>query len=659
MKKLLLSLWCGLTLCAAPALADDFPYGQFSHDQLKMSSYAKDATANALVLNEYGKTWISSNDGLPLMHEYHVKIKIFNAKGFEHGDVSIPVYKYDNNSYQEIKDIEGITYYTDEQGNVQQSALDPKKIITENTNKYWSHVKFAMPNLRNGCVIEYKYTFQSPNPLTFKNWNFQSDIPKLYSEYEARIPAFFNFKASLTGGVKLSKNTGDIDRDCFSVRGNKCDCSKLVYAMADIPAFIEEDYMTAPKNFMSAINFELNDYTDPYDGTKHVKTQTWDDIDRSLKQSQEFGIQLKKTSLLKDKIAPVIAGMTGELAKAQAIYAFMQRSVKHNQFIGIYSDNGIRKMFDTHSGSTADINLGLVVALNAAGINAEAVLLATRNHGLINKLYPVVSDFNYVIAKANIGNKSYLLDATDNMLPFGLLPEHCLNDQGRVMSLNKPSYWIDLTADQKLGKTMILDLTLQTTGKLTGKLTELSMGYEALRKRRAIKEFNSVEEYVENRDEKLPKVKFLKSDIKNLDTLDKALLEVYDVEMDYYDSMNNSRIAFNPYLFNHITENPFKLADRTYPVDWGAATDTRVILTLHLPQGYTVETPPAAVSISLPNQGGNFITEFAPHDDAFTFSHIMRLNKPIYYAEEYPYLKELFNRVIQTEKTDIILKKKS
>jgi hypothetical protein len=659
MKKLLLSLWCSIALYTAPALADDFPYGQFSLNELKMSGYAKDATANALVLYEYGKTWISSNDGLPLYHEYHVKIKIFNAKGFEHGNISIPIYKSDNNSFEEVRDIEGITYYTDEQGNMQQTALDPKKVITENTNKYWSQVKFAMPNLRNGCIIEYKYTLQSPYSLQFKDWDFQGEIPKLYSEYEARIPAFFNFKASLRGHLKLSKNLGEIERECFNVRSNKCDCSKLIYAMSDVPAFVVEDHMTAPKNFIAAINFELNDYVDPYDGTKHVKSQTWDDIDRSLKQNDGFGSQLKKTGLLKEKITPVIAGLTNELAKAQAIYAFIQHSVKHNEFIGIYSDNGIRKMFDTHSGSVADINLGLVVALNAAGIKAEAVLLSTRAHGTINKLYPVVSDFNYVIAKANIGDQTYLLDATDAMLPFGLLPEQCLNDQGRVMSLNKPSYWIDLTTLQKWGKTMLLDLTLQTSGKLTGKITELSTGYEALRRRRAIKKFNSVEEYVENRDEQMPKVKILKSEIINLDTLEKSLVEVYDVEMNYYDNMNGGRIAFNPYLFNKITENPFKLTERSYPVDWGAATDTRVIMTLHLPDGYTVETPPAAVSVALPNQGGNFITEFAPRDDAFTFSHIMRLNKPIYYPEEYPYLKELFNKVIQTEKADIILKKKS
>lgn len=658
MKKLLL-LFLAATLIYNTSIASDFPFGVYNLNEMELKSYDKDQTAHAVVLQEYGKTWISSADGLPLIHEYHVKIKIFDSKAFDEGNIVIPIYKSDNNSFEEVRDIEGITYYTDDHGQVQRTTLDPKKVIRENKNKYWDMVKFAMPNLRNGCIIEYKYTLQSPYSLQFKNWNFQSSIPKVYSEYEASIPAYFNFKASLKGFYKLTKNTAEIDRDCFQVRGNKCDCSRLVYAISDIPAFVEEDYMTAPKNFKSAINFELNDYVDPYDGVKHVKTQTWTDIDRNLKQHEEFGSQLRKTGLFKDRLPAVTTGLADELTKAKAIYAYIQKTLKPNQFWGIWADNGIRKTLDTHNGSVADINLALVAALNAAGINTEAVLLSTRDHGVINKLYPVVSDFNYVIAKANIGEKSYLLDATDAMLPFGLLPEHCINDQGRVMSLNKPSYWIDLTASQKRAKTYIMDLTLQANGKLTGTITHYSNGYEALAKRKAIKKFNSINEYVENLDEQMTKIKILKSDIENVDSLDLPLSEKYEVEINVYDNLNKNRLAFNPYFLNKITENPFKLADRTYPVDWGAPTDTKVILTVHMPAEYTVENPPQNLGMVLPNQGGRFITAYDVQAGSFTFSHNIQLSHSIYSSEEYPYLKELYNKIIQAEKADIIFKKNS
>ncbi|MFD1255198.1 hypothetical protein ACFQ3S_00185 [Mucilaginibacter terrae] len=307
----------------------------------------------------------------------------------------------------------------------------------------------------------------------------------------------------------------------------------------------------------------------------------------------------------------------------------------------------------------ADINLALVAALNAAGINTEAVVLSTRNNGVINKLYPVASDFNYVVAKANIGEKYYLLDATDTQLPFGLLPEHCINDQGRVMSLNKPSYWIDLVASQKKGRTYIMNLTLQTNGKLTGKMNHYSTGYEALEQRRNIRKFNSIEEYVENLDEAMPKIKILNHQIINVDSLDKTLSESYDIEINLYDNMDAQRIAFNPYFFNRITENPFKMADRTYPVDWGAPTDTKVVLTVHLPANYVVETPPQNLGLVMPNNGGRFVTDYIAQDDSFSFSHIIQLNNSIYSSEEYPYLKELFNKIIQSEKADIIFKKKS
>lgn len=644
-----------------PVFAEDFPYATFTVEQMNMKLYEKDKTAHAVVLQEYGKTWISSQDGFPLIHEYHVKIKIFDSKAFGKGTVVIRTYQSDNNTLEHVKNIEGVTFYADEQGTVQRSQLDVKKVIKENENKYYNLTKFAMPNLRDGCIIEYKYTIESPYYLNFKNWIFQSDIPKMYSEYEARIPAYFDFKATLKGFYKLTKNIGEVDRNCFEYRGGRCDCAKTVYGIENLPAFKEEDYMTAPKNFISAVIFELNQYISPYDGSKHVQTQTWDDIDRNLKQHDEFGIQLRKTGIFKEKVELITTGITDDLAKAKLVYNYIRKNLKSNHFFGIWADNGIRKTLDTHSGNVADINMCLIAALNAAGINTDAVLLSTRDHGLINTLYPVVSDFNYLVAKANIGGKVYLLDATDELLPFGMLPRHCINGQGRVIVItsNKPSYWIDLTATEKKGCTYTMDLTLQPNGKLTGTVSNYSFGYEALEKRRDIKKFNNINEYVENLDEKMSRIKILKANITNVDSLELPVSEIYDVEIDLYSDMNSKRFAFNPYLMNKLTVNPFKLDERTYPVDMGTASDTKIILTLHLPDGYEVEAPPQNASMTLPNQGGKFITAYEPVvNGAFTFSHVIQHTRPVYSSEEYPYLKEFYNKIIQTQQVDILFKKK-
>ncbi len=649
-----------LTMFALPLSlwAQDFEFGKYSIDEIEMKQYDKDTSAHAVVLKEFGKAWLSSAEHTPLVFEYHAKIKIFDSQAFNEGTIEIPIYKIDNDRYENVSDVEAVTYYKDDNGLVQKSELERQKIFHVKENRYWDIVKFTLPNLRKGCVIEYKYHLETPLLFNFHKWEFQASIPKIYSEYEAHLPAVYNYNVSMRGPYKLTKNPAEVERECFSPGGGaKCDCSKITYIMANIPAFVPEEYMTSPKNFMSAIYFELSDYTNLFTGAKTKVTKEWKDVDNDLKHDDNFGVQIKKSSLMKDRTQTVVAGITDELARAKAIYTFIQKSFKWNEFNGIGSDDGIKKAFDNHSGSVADINLTLVAALSSAGINTEAVLLSTRDHGVVNKLYPVESDFNYVVAKANIGDKSYLLDATDPLLPFGLLPLKCINDQGRVISMDKPSYWIDMVASEKQTTTYAIDITLKENGKMTGNLTRYSSGYQALNRRRAIKKFNSIDEYVDDYDNKLKKIKITKSDIKNIDSLDKPLIETYDIEIDAFSNMDNPRHSFNPFFIDHVAENPFKLAERSYPVDRGAMSDDKYLLTLHLPADYSIETVPQNVALAMPLQGGRFLVNYNNNADGVSVSNLTQFSKSVYSPGEYPYLKEMLNKVIQAETAEITIRK--
>jgi hypothetical protein len=667
MKKPLLITFILSVLCSLLS-AQDFPYGTVTPQEMDMKNYAKDTSAHAVVLQEFGRSKIAvvQDENTKLVFEYHVKIKIFDSKGMDNGTVEIPVYRGDDNdSYEDVYEITGVTYYKDDNDITQKIELENKKIYPVKENKHWANYKFALPGLRNGCVIEYKYRIESPYFENFHTWHFQENIPKVYSEYEVHIPAFWQYNISLRGDLKLTKNTSTVERHCYSVAnapglplslGAASDCSVITFGINDIPAFISEDYMTSPKNFLSAINFELVEYTSPYSGIKTKMTKEWKNIDYQLKNLSEFGGQLKRKALFKERIVPAIAGATDDLSKAKGIYAYLQKSFKWNNYKGIYSES-IGKALDEHIGSDADINLSLVVALNAAGLNAEPVLLSTRDNGTVNTLYPVIGDFNYVVVKVNIGDQSYLLDATDPLLPFGMLPFRCLNDKGRAMSLDKPSYWIDLNLPQKEKSLSTLDLSLQENGKLKGTLVTYSVGYEAYKKRAAIKKFNTTDEYVENINAQSQRVKVLKSEINNLDSLDQPLSEKYELEIDIYNKLEN-RLSFNPFIWDRLDINPFKLAQRSFPVDMGTASDNRLISIIHLPPEYTIEAPAKNIALAMPNNGGKFLTSYEPDNNTFTFSHIFQLNKPIYSPEEYPYLKEIYNKMIQSEKAEIVFKKK-
>jgi len=659
MKKNLLLL---ITLLSSTyVIAQDFPVSVPTADEMSMKKYDKDTSAHAVFLNEYGKARLAptNSDNIRLMFEYHAKIKIFDTKGLSKGTIEIPIQNTSDGEYgEEVDEISGFTVYTDDNGLAQQVKLDPGKVYKVKHNKNWSSLRFAMPGLRPGCVIEYSYRVTSPFYDNFHTWYLQDDVPKVNSLYEVHIPGFWNYNALIRGPLKLTKNTSEVEYDCFEFHGAKSGCAHIVYGMSDIPAFVEEDYMTAPKNFSSAIYFELSDYTSPYDGIKKKITKEWKDLDYTLKHEDYFGGQLKRTSLLKPYVAPLIAGKTNDLDKAKAIYEYVQKTIKWNNMRSRGSDDGIRKALQNHTGDAADINLTLITALNAAGINTEAVLLSTRENGVVNKLYPTFEDFDYIMAKVNIGDKSYFLDATDPLLAFGMVPLKCINGEGRVMSLDKPSYWIDIKAAQKRSSTYTLDLTLEPDGKIKGTITHFSVGYEGYEKRKAIKKFNSIDEYVDNLSEKMGKIKIIKSDIGNLDSLNLPLSETYQIEWNYTKNMGSERIIFNPIILDRQVTNPFKLADRTYPVDWGMPSDKRFILTMHLPEQYTIEAPPQAIAVGLPNQGGRFVTSYEAGDNMFTYSHVTQFSKSIYEPEEYPYLKELYNKMILAEKSELVFKKK-
>ena len=108
-----------------------------------------------------------------------------------------------------------------------------------------------MPALRNGCVIEVSYRLISP-------YLFELSIPgtskiifqRLIPNYEVHIPGFWNYNASLKGYLKLTKNKAMSKISVLRYGTASADCSDMIYGIEDVPAFIEEDYMTSPKNYI-------------------------------------------------------------------------------------------------------------------------------------------------------------------------------------------------------------------------------------------------------------------------------------------------------------------------------------------------------------------------------------------------------------------------
>src|SRR5690606_24579445 len=327
-----------------------------------------------------------------------------------------------------------------------------------------------------GSIIEYSYRLRSPHIFNFHTWHLQSDIPKINSLFEAVIPAMYNYNVILRGPYPLDVQDAKLDRGAFRIAGRDIDCSHMKYGMRNVPAFVAEDYMTASSNFKSAIYFELSDIY-RLNGTNIKITKDWKNVDRELVTHPDFGRQMKRDNAFKNILPAILVDTMDDLDKAKAIYRYIQGHIKWNRYLGKYSEAGVGNALERRSGNIGDINLALIAGLYAAGLDGEAVILSTRDNGLVNDLHPVLSDFNYVVAKVNIGDTYYLLDASDPLLPFGLLPLHCINGKARVINLKAPSYWIVPESSQKSTTQYMLKAKLDADGVLRGRLTTNSYGY--------------------------------------------------------------------------------------------------------------------------------------------------------------------------------------
>ncbi|WP_406826658.1 transglutaminase domain-containing protein [Pedobacter sp. KACC 23697] len=637
--------------------AQNFNFGSITYDDYEFDRKKLDSNANAIVLKEFGTASIQRDDitgSLELIFEHHVKIKIYNKEGFKEANIVIPTYK-DDSREETISELKASTFnYVD--NNFVETTMDKKAVFTENRSKYTRLTKFTLPNLKEGSIIEYSYRLRSPNLFNFRTWEFQSNIPKVISEYLVYIPGIYNYNVSLRGFQKLTDQKVELSKECLRLSGVPIDCSKIDYMMKNIPAFMEEDNMTAPSNFKSAIYFELSDVQN-LNGSKTSYTKTWRDIDYELSSYKTLGDQMKRKDVFKDLIPEITKGSSTDLDKAKAIYNYIKKQIRWNNYYGKYSEDNIKKALENRSGNVADVNLSLIAALSAAGLDAEAVILSTRDNGTVNKLYPVMSDFNYLIARVNIADKSYLLDATEPLLPFGLLPLRCINDQGRVINLKKPSYWIDLVASQKSTTSYILTGKMTTDGKIIGTLTTYTMGYAAYGKRKEILRYNSPDEYVEKLDERLTRIKISDHQISNLDSVENSLIEKYEVEFTINDGSNQDQFYFSPFFINTISKNPFHLNERTYPVDLGAASDERISVNVLLPEKYQLLEKPKDMAIALPDAGGRYLLQTKLEDTTISMSQILQFNKAIYQPDEYLYLKEFYSKIIQNQKTEFLLKK--
>jgi len=632
--------------------------GKVDKADLEMKDCDFDKGAVAVKLIDYGNVYYRRGKvGATLfntVYERRVRIKILKEAGLSYADVSIPYFDQDNE--EQIQKITAYTYNIDGSGNIKTTEVGKTSIYSKRINKMASRLIIAFPEAKVGSIIEYKYTMERQKWYRMRDWYFQGRIPTRYSEYQLNIPSIYRFMVQPSVIDKLDIKE-DVTEDNIALNDGVYTVKVLRknYSMQNLKAIHDEPYMGAPGDYMQRLEFLLSQI-DYGDGDVVDLTRKWSDVVAALLKDEDFGLQLEKKVPETDAIMNEVARLADKETKMRLIWNYVRRNMNWNEDESIYADEGVVKAWNKKTGNTADINLMLLNLLKQAGIDAYPILFSTRDNGLVNSFHCFVTQFNTLMVYVPLGEKYFILDATDKNTGYRMIPEDVVNTKGLVIK-GTDGEWLDAIDDKHKYKVMAAaNGVIDSNGVMKGSCLVNCDEY-AKSERVAL--------WAKDR-EKFKAAYFSKPDISiKIDelTVNNAGIDSLPLEqkLQFTYTLNSSGDYryFTVNLFSDLETNPFIADERVSDIDYGYLQDYMIFGSYTIPDGYAFEPLPENIAMTTPDNGIQFNRYLQAEDNMLNVRMTVSFKRFFYTAQDYADFAAFYKKMLAKLNEQIVIKKKT
>ena len=645
-------------------------YGKPSKEELSLTSYAPDTTATAIYLFHQGQSDFVYHDGFQLTTEHWVRIKILKPQGVSYADVSVPYYSpTDRDEGQErASDIEGCSYNM-ENGKCIKTSMKRESISFERINNLYKMLKFSLPAVKEGTVIEYHYKLYSDYFSHIDNWMMQEELPMLYNQYKITIPHVFIYNIELRGKdyIQVKQRDSSIhatEREGGSVGGVSKDftvsAQETTFTSRNLPAIRQDEpYCWCPEDYKVQVSFDLqgtqftpNEYK-PY-------SQKWEDVDNQLlkPENTQFGKYLSFTNPFRPETKQAYNSEMSFEEKIICAFQILKKKMAWNGRYQLYSKE-LEKVIPKRNGSNADLNFILISILKDFGLEAYPVVLSRRSSGMLPYNFPSLQKLNtFIVAVYDINKQKYVfLDGSMDVPALNILPLELSVNKARILSpkVKEEKKWVNVMALADNKSFMKIEARMEGN-QVKGHRSTILYGQEAVEYQANEKhKQDSIVSAPESNASQKNKLTVTNLKVKKQEN-DWALIEE---EFDFVlqTDQTDSDLYINPMLFPQLKSNPFIQTERVLPIEFPYPYKFTMLTTLTLPEGYEVEETPQPQVIRTQGDGLQCKYMIQRQGNTISLNYIFYLKEPIFLTEQYKQLQELWAKVIEKNNALIVLKK--
>jgi hypothetical protein len=642
MKPLISCLLLLLAFTCAIAQSQLPEFGIFTEDEKKLLECSFDKEADAIVLIDQASS--DHDDEHRLITSRRIRIKVLKEKGISRGDIMIRFYH--DNDFEYISNVEAVACNFDGSGNMNVQKVANSQIFRQKINQYWSAVKFAMPGVKVGSIIEYRYTSTRKSYVNgLEDWQFQSDIPTRLSSYSLVIlpNAEFAYVVHKSDAlpIKIESEKGS---------------GRVLFEMSNVAGLRDEPYMDSERDYIQRVEFQLAGYRGRFgDKTKYMTT--WNEVAKDLMGNQGFGRQINKNLGGSAAFMSEVKSMSDPYQKMAAVYRYVQNNLTWNGYNSKYSDN-VKDAFEKKKGTNGEINLILVNLLQEAGLDVFPLLVSQRGNGKVNADYPFVDQFNTVMAYVTIGNNTYVLDGVSYGTPPFLIPYSVVNTTAFIVDRKKGGI-VKLTEKKRMNKNLInISGSVDKEGVIKGRGLVMSYDYSRINRLRSYHRDKTkfTEEYLVKG---IPGLAVDSLEFENMDNDSLGFNQKFLFTLPSTNTGEYRLLTLN--LFSGFEKNPFISNNRFTNIDYGCLQHVVINESIKIPDEWQPETLPRDIKLIMPDTSISILrmVSYNKEEKVLQARYTIQTNRSVFTPDEYEYLKEFYKKMTDILNEQVVLRKKA